>query len=117
MSRFLFQFTLFLVPFVLFGLYRLAIAEAEQEGRKPWPIRALFGIGLGLFLASWVFFIMINRGDVEECYRPSKIENGVVVPGEAYPCPKDLSRAGDPLSDDPGGSASGVGDPDPAGPQ
>ena len=47
-ARILFQLVLFTLPFILFGVYRLAIAEAEQEGRKPWPIRLLFGVGLAL---------------------------------------------------------------------
>ncbi|MEM1036466.1 MAG: hypothetical protein AAGI14_06860 [Pseudomonadota bacterium] len=87
-ARVLFQLFFFALPFIMFGLYRLAIAGAEQEGRKPWPIRVLFGIGLLLGVGSWIFFILIERVGDEQ--RP------------------DLSNAGRPLTEDPGGQAEGV---------
>lgn len=120
-ARILFQVVLFTLPFILFGIYRLAIAEAEQEGRKPWPIRLLFSVGLALAVGSWLIFIFLDRGGREECYRPAQIVDGVVVPGERYPCEKDLGAIGIPRSDDPGREAAGVGgspsaDPAPAQP-
>ena len=109
-ARILFQLVLFTLPFILFGIYRLAIAEAEQEGRKPWPIRLLFGVGLALAVGSWLIFIFLDRGGREECYRPTQIVDGVVVPGERYPCEKDLGSIGQPKTEDPGGRADGVGE-------
>lgn len=109
-ARILFQLVLFTLPFILFGVYRLAIAEAEQDGRKPWPIRLLFGVGLAMAVGSWLIFIVLDRGGREECYRPTQIVDGVVVPGERYPCEKDLGAIGVPRTDDPGGRAEGVGD-------
>ncbi|MEC7288506.1 MAG: hypothetical protein VXW22_00205 [Pseudomonadota bacterium] len=109
-ARILFQLVLFTLPFILFGVYRLAITEAEQEGRKPWPIRLLFGVGLALAVGSWLVFIFIDRGGREECYRPTQIVDGVVVPGERYPCEKDLGSIGIPKTEDPGGQADGVGE-------
>ena len=109
-ARILFQLVLFTLPFILFGVYRLAIVEAQQDGRKPWPIRLLFGVGLALAVGSWLVFIFLDRGGREECYRPTQIVDGVVVPGERYPCEKDLGAIGVPRSDDPGGQADGVGD-------
>jgi len=86
--RLLFQLFFFALPFIMFGLYRLAVAEAEQEGRKPWPIRVLFGIGLLLAVGSWVFFIAIDRiGDEPR---------------------RDLSNAGRSMTEDPGGQPEGV---------
>ena len=108
--RILFQLVLFMLPFVMFGVYRLAIAEAQQDGRKPWPIRLLFGAGLALAVGSWLIFIVLDRGGREECYRPTEIVNGVVIPGERYPCEKDLGAIGVPKTEDPGGQAEGVGD-------
>ena len=108
--RILLQLVLFLLPFILFGVYRLAIAEAEQEGRKPWPIRLLFGAGLVLAVGSWLILILLDRGGREECYRPAEIVEGVVVPGETYPCEKDLGSIGLPRNDNPGGQAEGVGE-------
>ena len=109
-ARILFQLVLFTLPFILFGVYRLAITEAEQEGRKPWPIRLLCGVGLALAVGSWLVFIFIDRGGREECYRPTQIVDGVVVPGERYPCEKDLGSIGIPKTEDPGGQADGVGE-------
>lgn len=108
--RILLQLVLFLLPFILFGVYRLALVEAEQEGRKPWPIRLLFGVGLVLAVGSWLILILLDRGGREECYRPAEIVDGVVVPGETYPCDKDLGSIGLPRNEDPGGQAEGVGE-------
>lgn len=106
--RILFQLVLFVLPFILFGVYRLAIAEAQEEGRKPWPIRLLFGVGLAMAVGSWLIFIFLDRGGREECYRPAQMVDGVVVPGERYPCEKDLGAIGVPKTEDPGGQAEGV---------
>ena len=108
--RILFQLVLFLLPFILFGVYRLAITEAEQEGRKPWPIRVLFGVGLALAVGSWIVFIILDRGGREECYRPTQMVDGVLVPGERYACEKALTDIGIPKTEDPGGQAEGVGE-------
>ena len=108
--RILFQLVLFMLPFILFGMYRLAIAEAQQEGRKPWPIRVLFGLGMAMAIGSWLIFIIVDRGGREECYRPAQMVDGVVIPGERYPCEKDLGNIGIPNSEDPGGQAEGVGE-------
>jgi hypothetical protein len=108
--RILVQLVLFALPFILFALYRLALSEAEQEGRKPWPIRVLFGAGTVLAIGSWLVLILLDRGGREECYRPSQIVDGVVVPGETYPCEKNLGSIGLPRTDDPGSAAEGVGE-------
>jgi len=108
--RILTQLVLFALPFILFALYRLAITEAEQEGRKPWPVRLLFGTGLVLAVGAWIIFIVLDRGGREECYRPAQIVDGVVIPGERYACEKDLGSIGVPRTEDPGGQATGVGE-------
>ncbi len=107
--RILFELILFLLPFMLFGLYRLAVREAEHDGRKPWPIRLLFGIGLILAVGVWMIFILLDRGGREECYRAARMDNGTLIPGETYACEKDLTTIGIPRTEDPGGVASGVG--------
>lgn len=94
----------------MFGLYRVAIAEAQEEGRKPWPIRWLFGAGLFLAVGTWILFILLDRGEREECYRPATINS----PAETYPCEKDFTAPNTPRS--PGSAAPGVGDPEPPGP-
>jgi len=111
--RILTQLVLFLIPFILFGLYRVALAEAQIDGRKPWPIRMLFGIGAALALGSWFIFILIDRGGREECYRASYRDaaTGEFIMGETYPCEKSFEDIGRPKSEDPGGAADGVGTP------
>jgi hypothetical protein len=112
-TRILFQLVFFLLPFLAFGLYRLALAEAAQEGRKPWPIKGLFGLGLVLAVGSWLAFILIDRTDGGYCYTPSQLVDGQIIPGERYPCERDLSQIGQPRSSDPGGRPVGVGLDDP----
>ncbi|MEM9054940.1 MAG: hypothetical protein AAGB16_06405 [Pseudomonadota bacterium] len=110
--RVLFQLVFFLLPFILFGLYRLAVAEAEQDGRKPWPIRVLFGIGLALAVGSWLLFIFLDRGGGDQCYRAAYVdpETREFVEGSYYPCERDVTGIGIPRSEDPGGQAEGIGE-------
>lgn len=107
-SRVLFELILFLTPFALFGLYRLAVTEAEQEGRKPWPIKWLFGVGFVFAVGTWIVLILLDRGERDICYTQSRFENGKVIPGEEYPCEKDLTTIGTPRTEDPGGIAEGL---------
>lgn len=112
--RILFEVALLLSPFLIFGLYRFAISEAEAEGRKPWPIMMLFGIGFALAALAWLVLIVIDKRNTQDgvCYTPSKVVNGEVVRGDPYPCEKDVTRIGVPGSDDPGGVAEGVFNPE-----
>lgn len=112
-TRLLFQLFFFLLPFLAFGVYRVAIAEAELDGRKPWPIRWLFGIGAMLAVLSWLAFIFIDRGGEEYCYKPSRLVDGEIVRGERYPCDRDLTGIGLPANNDPGGQPGGFGLSDP----
>lgn len=115
--RLLFQIILLLAPFALYAFYRFAIERAETEGRRPWPIRALFSAGVALSLAGYLYLVIRDADrEVEECFRPAQFVDGVLVPGEKYPCEKDLSITGRPADTDPGSVAEGVGDPVPPGP-
>jgi len=99
--RILLQMVLFALPFILFGIYRVAITEAEQEGRKPWPIRALFGAGLGLAVGGWLILIVLDRIGGEPCYQPAEMIDGRIVPGEKIPCdavPVAANEAADSLA-------------------
>ncbi len=107
-GRILFEIFFFSIPFVVFGLYLAATADAEQEGRRKWPINILFLCGIALATLAWVGLILMNDGDPDVCRRPSQFVDGKIVPGEEYPCEHDLSRQGKPGSDDPGGSAEGA---------
>jgi len=112
--RILFELALLLSPFLIFGLYRMAISEAEAEGRKPWPVTMLFAVGFALAAFAWMVLIVLDKRNTQDgvCYGPSKVVNGEVVRGDPYPCEKDVSRIGVPDSSDPGGVAEGVYNPD-----
>ncbi len=92
-----------------YGLYRLLSAEAEEEGRKKWPIQMLFGIGAFLAVAVWIVLLLRDNRSGDTCYAASRFENGVLIPAREYPCEHEIDEIGVPLSDDPGGEATGVG--------
>lgn len=114
--RLLFELIIFLSPFAAFGLWRLATQEAIEEGRKPWPIAVLFGVGAFLAIGAWVVLILLDRGGREICYERRQLVDGVMVGGEEVPCEKLKNDLGRAASRDPGGKASGLGGEDPAGP-
>ncbi|WP_084398349.1 hypothetical protein [Henriciella aquimarina] len=115
--RLIFELVLFLTPFLAFGIWRLATEEAIEEGRKPWPIAVLFGIGAFLAVTAWIVLIFMDRGGREMCYEPRRLVDGEMVGGREVPCEKlkdDLGRA---ATRDPGGKAHGLGGTDNAGPE
>jgi len=103
-GRILFELFFFSIPFVVFGLYLLATATAEQEGRRKWPINMLFLIGLGFAVAGFFLMTFLEKREPEMCQKPTRYVDGKLVPGEVYPCAHDLKDIGRPGSKDPGGS-------------
>ena len=112
--RLLLELFLLILPFIAFGLYRLAIQDAEVEGRKAWPITSLFLVGIALAVGFWLFLLLREeRG--RDCVRPDYIdpETGRLIQGQRYDCEIGFEDIGVPRSEDPGGQANGVGaDPD-----
>lgn len=106
--RILVQLFFFILPFLVFGVYRLLVADAEADGRKAWPVHILFGVGAALAAIVWIVFIFSDQDERGVCYVPSRIENGVFIPAETIPCDQDVSGLGEPLDSDPGGEAQGV---------
>lgn len=106
--RILIQLFFFALPFVAYGLYRLLIADAEADGRKAWPVNALFGAGAVLTIIVWFFFVFSEDKERGICQVPARFEGGVLVPAQQVPCDQDVTGLGVPLSDDPGGEASGA---------
>lgn len=107
-GRILFELLVFAIPFLVFGLYLLATATAEQEGRRKWPINLLFIIGLALATVAYFILAFLEDRSSDMCRTPTRYVDGKLVPGELYPCEHDLQNAGRPLSDDPGGSVEPV---------
>jgi len=94
----LFEISMLLLPFVLFGIYRLAVRDAQIEGRKAWPINLLFGIGVMLAIIAWLFLILREDRDSSVCKGPSSFDpvTGKIVPGEEYQCDLGLPPRGEP---------------------
>ena len=84
----LFELAMLVTPFALFGLYRLAVKDAQIEGRKAWPINLLFGAGVVLAVLAWLFLILREERQEDICTGPSSFDpvSGEVVPGEEYKC-------------------------------
>ena len=111
MSRiFLIELALLISPFLLFGMYRFLVHEAESEGRKAWPISVLFGIGVVLAIAFWIFFVLSEDRDRNACYEPDRFDtaSGELIKGRKVPCQSSIDEIGVPRTDDPGGEATGV---------
>lgn len=92
----LFELAMLLSPFVLFGIYRFAIRDAQIEGRKAWPVNLLFGVGVVLAILGW-FFLVLREGRQEStCTGPSSFDpvTGEVVPGITYQCELGLTPTG-----------------------
>jgi len=105
------QLAVFLLPFIMYGVYRLLISDAQADGRKTWPINSLFGAGAALTLGLWVYLASREDKDRDNCYQPAGMENGVLVPGKQIPCPEGRSviDVGAPTTDEPGQAARGFG--------
>ena len=93
-----------------FGLYLLLSTAAEEDGRRKWPLKALFAGGIVLSLVVWVFMIFKEDRSRNICYEPPVVINGEIVKRE-YPCDRD-TNFGVPLSETPGHAATGVDDPE-----
>ncbi len=117
--QFVISFVLFTLPFILYGIYRLLVMDAEVRGRKTWPLNLLFGSGVVLAFAGYAVMLAIaltTERDRNTCYQPARFENGVLIPAQTVPCEKDLSGVGMPAREDPGGQARGVSGPQEADP-
>ena len=105
---------LFTLPFILYGIYRLLVTDAEVDGRKTWPINLLFGSGVVLAIAGYGVMLSIaltTERERDVCYEPARFEDGVLIPAKTVPCEKDLTGVGMPAREDPGGKAQGVSRP------
>jgi Family of unknown function (DUF6111) len=80
---FLTEIGLFLVPFVLYGLY-LAITNAGVLQPKAWRLSrlaALLVASLLLMFGSFIFLAQFSGAPPGSTYVPAHIENGKFVPG------------------------------------
>ena len=86
--RILLELFIVALPFICFGIYRAALSDAEVEGRKAWPIKMLFGIGVVLAILAWLFLLLRDDRSAEMCQGPSTLDpvSGRIIPGEKYDC-------------------------------
>ena len=101
-GRLAFEVFIFSIPFILFGLYVLATASAEEEGKRKWPIQILFLSGMALATVTWFVLIALEKKERDVCHEPARYENGVIIPARDYPCEQNVRDVGVPLKKDPG---------------
>ena len=109
----------FSLPFLMFGVYRLLVRDAEAQGKKAWPISILFIAGLSLAIVAWLFMIFKQDRIDDRCNSRAVLVDGQIVREEISGCDKNLEEVGAARSSDPGGSASdadGENETDPADP-
>jgi len=87
LTRYVFiQLLAFLLPFVIFGLWRFSTRNM-RDGKKAWPINMLFLSGISLGIAAWVALILNEpKSQREMCTAPAKIVDGELVPAQDVPC-------------------------------
>ncbi|MBR9824716.1 MAG: hypothetical protein GYB36_02800 [Alphaproteobacteria bacterium] len=95
----LLQVASFLLPFVLFFLWRLQ--TSSEAALKPTPVLKLSAAGAGLAVLSMiglVVFDSLNGGHAGDCYIPPQVVDGEIQPGyftdgECETIPGDEPRA------------------------
>ncbi|MEO1475828.1 MAG: DUF6111 family protein [Pseudomonadota bacterium] len=111
----LLELAIFLSPFAAYGLYHAALRDAAAEGRKAWPITALFATGLGLAVLAWLFLILREDRDRNICREAPSFDSETreLIPGREYECDADIESIGEgrlqrdnpPASDEEGTSS------------
>lgn len=109
------QLILFLLPFLGYAFYRMLLSDAQAEGRKTWPISALFGAGAVLAISGFVFLALNEERMPDMCHQPARYENGELIPARSVPCERDMTKVGAPARDRTGPSQNAPEiDPEPA---
>lgn len=81
------QLFIFALPFIAFGIYLLLIADAEEDGRRKWPIQTLFITGFVLSSAAWLIGVALADRSDTTCHRKAQLdENGQIIQAESYDC-------------------------------
>jgi hypothetical protein len=79
----LFELFLFLLPFLLFGLYwQLMTDSGTAKESVVYPRIALSVAGLILVAGSLLWWAISGANPRESIYVPPHLENGEVVPGQ-----------------------------------
>ena len=74
---------LFLLPFVIYGVYMVSIkGVAPATLWQGAPVFWLLTAGVGLLLVVMAMVIQFSGGKPGGVYHPPSLENGVIRPGE-----------------------------------
>ncbi len=82
--RILVELALFLLPFVLFFVYRAASRELRVADR--WPLTALAVIGAVIAVAALVAEPLLAPSQKGKCYLAARYEKGVTIPAKEVDC-------------------------------
>ena len=78
------EIILFLMPFVLYGVFPWA-TKAGVMHPDSWPLSRIAWLviaALGLMLGSFIYFANYSGAPVGTTYVPAHMENGKFVPGQ-----------------------------------
>jgi hypothetical protein len=78
------ELALFLLPFVLFFIYRAASRELRVRDR--WPLTVLAVVGLGLAVVALVAEPLLAPSQKGKCYLAARYEKGVTIPAREVDC-------------------------------
>lgn len=79
-TRIILQIIVFLIPFVIFAIYRYSIRDLEKRG-KAWPVQLLIIIGALLSFGWFIASALHGSGNREACYEPPRYVDGELRPG------------------------------------
>jgi hypothetical protein len=82
--RILLELALFLLPFVLFLVYRAASRELRVRDR--WPLTALAITGAVIAVAALLAEPLLTPSDKGKCYLAARYEKGVNIPAQQVDC-------------------------------
>ena len=84
-------------PFALYATYVTFVQKKKAETGGTWdeaPLVWLLSAGVALILISLTFLALNTGSEPGSAYRPARLEDGKLVPGEVIP-PSDSQSAGD----------------------
>lgn len=92
------QIFFLMLPFLVYGVYRYLLVDAQNDGRKVWPINTLFITGAVISALVWVISVLTEDRRRDVCRQPARMENGVLISSSTLPCEKDVTQVGIPDS-------------------
>jgi len=77
---------LLVLPFLLYWSYAALLSRIRTSpsgAMREAPVNLLFGSGIGLAILSMVVIGLVGDGaDPNSVYRPTRVEDGKLVPGD-----------------------------------